>query len=69
MRIIGTNCGVELLKLCAVGRERCRLIHSGRNSVKPGVEVLGAEFIDICVAVNFNVMLCLSEINAIEHIK
>ncbi len=60
LRILGTNRGIELLKPCAVSREKCRSIRGGQDSVKPGVQVFGAEFINVCMAVDFNVMLCLS---------
>ncbi len=37
--------------------------------VEPGVKVLVAEFVNISVAVDFNVVLCLHDIDSVEHIK
>ena len=40
-----------------------------RRVVEPSIILLFAEFVDVCVAVNFDVVMCLCDVNAVEHVN
>jgi hypothetical protein len=68
LRIVVAHSSIEFLEPCAVP-ERGRAVFCEGNFVEPGIEVFGAKFIDVGVTINLDVVLCLHDINAIEHIR
>ena len=67
--IIGSCGGVERFDPSWRRWKWSRLILGNWHIPEPGVDVFLAEFVDVCVAIDFNVVFCLDNVNTIEHIE
>ena len=56
-RVSRSNSGIKLLDPCRVGRERSGPVFSCRHFVKPRIEVLLAELINIAAAVDLDIIV------------
>ena len=60
--------GVEFLDPSGIGWEGGRAVFGHWYRVEPSVEVFCAEFIDVCMAVDFNVVAGLNNVDTVEHV-
>ncbi len=63
------NGGVEFLEPSGVSWEGSRAVFCEVDFVEPRLEVFVAKFVDVGVAVDLYVVLCLCDINPIEHVQ
>ncbi len=69
VRVGQANGCVELLELSGVSREGSWTGFSEMDLVEPRLEVFGTKFVDVGMAIDFDVVLCLRDINSIEHVQ
>ncbi len=67
--IVGAKCGVEFLEPNGACWEWEWFGFCDRCVAEPSIDVLLTEYVDVCVAVNFDVVSCLCDINAILYIN
>ena len=67
--IIGSCGGVERFDPSWRGWKWSRFIFGKWHIPEPGVDVLLAEFVDVRVAVDFDVVFRLDDVHAVEHIE
>ncbi len=61
--------GVEFLEPSGVSWKGSRAVLRDMDFVQPRLEVLVTKFVDVRVAVDLYVVLCLRDINPIEHVQ
>ena len=64
-----TNRGVKLFEPCGVGRKWGGAVCSEWDLTKPRVKVLLTEFSNVGMAVDFDIVACLHDVNTIEHFE
>ena len=67
--IIGANCGVEFLEPNGACWEWEWFGLCDRCVVEPSINVFFTEFVDVCVAVDLDIVSCLCDVDAIEHVN
>ena len=67
--IARANGGVEFLDPSGIGREWGRTVLGQRYLVEPSVEVFFAEFVDVRMAINFDIVAGLRDVDTIEHVQ
>ena len=67
--IARANSGVEFLDPSGIGREWGRTVLGQRYLVEPSVEVFFAEFVDVRMAINFDIVAGLRDVDTIEHVQ
>ena len=64
-----TNCGIKLFEPCGVGQKWGGAACSEWDFTKPRVKVLLTEFPNVGMAVDYDIVACLCDVNAIKHVK
>ena len=67
--VIGSCGGVERFNPSWRGWKWSRFILGNWHIPEPGVDVFLAKFVDVCMTIDFNVVFCLDDVYAVEHIK
>ena len=67
--IARANGGVEFLDPSGIGREWGRTILGQRYLFEPSVKVFFTEFVNVRMAINFDIVAGLCDIDTIEHVK
>ncbi len=67
--IARSNGGVEILDPSGIGREGGRAVLGQRYLFEPSVKVSFAEFVDVRMAVDFDIVAGLYDVNTIEHVE
>ena len=61
--------GIEFFDPSGISREWGRTVLGQRYLFEPSVKVFFAEFLDVCMAINFDIVAGLSDVDTIEHVK
>ena len=61
--------GIEFLDPSSIGWEWGRTVLGQRYLFEPSVKVFFAEFVDIRMAINFDIVAGLCDVDTIEHVK
>ena len=68
-RVVGSDHRIEIPKPVCVAWEEGGPIFREWDFIHPCSKIFSAEFVNICMTVNFDVIFCLHHINAVEHVE
>lgn len=68
-RVARADCGIEFLYPRGIGRKWCGAVFRKGDFAEPGIEILFTELVDVRVAIDLDVVACLNDVDAIEHVE